>query len=296
MFSSTLKNGPSIPGMRRPPGAPPFRDASDYSSGFRWSVIIHAAFLAIVVFKSLVFPGRPIPYIPTLRVDLVGLPDVLKKDLSGLPKESGSMDKIKEALKNADEQIRQSKEARLKEIAAQKAAEKAETAERDEMLVKKSAVVKGDSDLAKSKAREKKMKNALARMKALERIRSEATPSTSTTPGVLLKGNKISRGTQVSGEARESDQANYYDSLRSRLQDNWALPVWVARQKLSAQVQIFIDSRGRLRSFRFVKLSGNSQFDTAVKQCLTDSQPLPLPPESVASSVLVDGILIGFPL
>ncbi|HAR42014.1 MAG TPA: hypothetical protein DCS07_05190 [Bdellovibrionales bacterium] len=283
-----------------PPGPPPPRDAHDYSAGFRWSVIIHAVFLTAVVIKSLVFPGGSKPYIPTLRVDIVGLPDILKKDLSAVPKESASLDQIKEALKRADDQLRLSKEMAKQALAKEakaKAAEKAKTAEPDEMLVKpRTVTAKPDGNTGKT--RQKKMKDALARLKALERIRSEAAPSPSNTKtqGILIKGNKVSHGTQLSGEARESEQANYYDSLRSRLQDNWALPVWVARQKLSAQVQIFIDGRGRLRTYRFIKLSGNAQFDGAVKQCLSDSQPFPLPPESLSSSILVDGILIGFPL
>ena len=90
-----------------------------------------------------------------------------------------------------------------------------------------------------------------------------------------IKGNKISKGTSLSGDAKESDQANYYDQFLGRLRDNWALPVWLSRQNLSAQVQIYIDARGRLHGFRFVKLSGNAQFDDAVKQALEESAPFP---------------------
>ena len=48
------------------------------------------------------------------------------------------------------------------------------------------------------------------------------------------------------------------------MQENWALPIWLERQKLSAQVQIWIDASGRLLRFAFVKTSGNAQFDEAV--------------------------------
>src|SRR6185312_11718076 len=108
-------------------------------------------------------------------------------------------------------------------------------------------------------------------------------------------GNKISKGTSVSGEAKESDQANYYDSVLQRLRDNWALPIWLTRQNFSAQVQIFIDARGRLHGYRFVRVSGNAKFDDAVKRSLEESDPFPAPPRELSGNVLVNGITFGFP-
>ena len=49
--------------------------------GLRKSLAIHGLLLALVLLASLVFQGNPIPILPTLRVDVVGLPDALKKDL-----------------------------------------------------------------------------------------------------------------------------------------------------------------------------------------------------------------------
>ncbi|MEN9723886.1 MAG: hypothetical protein RJB38_1872, partial [Pseudomonadota bacterium] len=51
-------------------------------ANLRWSLGLHAALALIVVVQSLVFPSPPRAYKPALRVDLVGLPDILKKDLS----------------------------------------------------------------------------------------------------------------------------------------------------------------------------------------------------------------------
>ena len=262
----------------------------DYSAGLRWSVFLHFALIALVLLKSIVFPGRAVPFIPTLRVDIVGLPDVLKKDLAGLPKTSGSLDQIQKALDKADQELKQAKEqAKKQEVALKKADKNVEKARSDEMVLKPKPV-------SETKAREKKLRGALDRIKALEKIASEVSAKPQAQRGVLIKGNAISHGTSLSGDAKESASASYYDALRSRLQENWALPVWLARQNLSAQVQIFVDARGRLRSFKFLKFSGNAQFDNFVKQSLNESQPYPSPPEELTSSVLVDGILVGFPL
>ncbi|MEK7691109.1 MAG: energy transducer TonB, partial [Bdellovibrionota bacterium] len=144
------------------------------------------------------------------------------------------------------------------------------------------------------KDRSKKLQNALDRIKSLEKIKDQANEEKKMAPPIL--GNEISRGTSLSDDAVTSMQASYFDQVRDHLQNNWELPVWLARQNLSAQVMVTLDGRGMIRSVRFVKPSGNPQFDETVRRTLRASQPLPIPPSEVKTSVLLDGILIGFPL
>lgn len=269
LFSSARRN-PELP-PDRPPSLPSDRD---YQAGLRWSLGLHVAALLAIAVKSLVFPGTVTPYVPTLRVDIVGLPDVLKKDLSNVP----ATKEVSEILKKAAQDAEKIKPKKLPPIVVKK-----EIAEPDEMALKPRNAANAE------KSREKKLKAALDRMKALAKISRE----TSAPP---IKGNKISKGSSLSGDAKESDQTNYYDSILGRLRDNWSLPVYLSRQNLSAQVQIYIDARGRLHSFRFVRLSGNSQFDDAVKRALQESAPFPVPPQELTSNVLVNGIIFGFPL
>lgn len=263
---------------KTPPQAPRHPADLQLSLGLRWSLFVHAALIAGVLLKSLVFPGKPILYQPTLRVDLVGLPDILKKDLSKLPKlppmqETASQEKAPEA-----------------KAPPKAPAKTSERASPDEMVLKPKHSSESDP-----KARRKKLKNALARIKALEKIKESVEDRK--TPGALaIKGNAISRGSSFEGKEGQSLEAIYFDALRAQLQENWTLPVWLARQKFAAQVQLMIDSRGQMRGFKFIKPSGNAQFDEAVKKALQESQPYPKPPESLASSLGTDGILIGFPL
>jgi TonB family protein len=142
------------------------------------------------------------------------------------------------------------------------------------------------------KQREARLKEALSRIQSLEKI--EDAPSKAKSQPI--KGNKISKGTSLSADAKEALVASYYDTLRDRLNYNFGLPVWLSRQELSAQVQIFIDNRGGLRGYRFTKSSGNPQFDALVKKAVESSQPFPAPPGGLTSSLLADGISVGFPL
>ncbi|MEN9723944.1 MAG: hypothetical protein RJB38_1930, partial [Pseudomonadota bacterium] len=145
--------------------------------------------------------------------------------------------------------------------------------------------------------REKKMQSALERMKSLARIRSQvAERSSSRSDGLIIKGNQLSKGSSLSGDAVEQANANYYDLVRDKLQKSWELPVWLARQNLSATVEVFIDPKGLIRKYRFTKESGNPQFDEAVKRTLTQAQPFPRPPKEDEGALMAYGISLGFPL
>jgi protein TonB len=257
--------------------------ATDQNRGLRWSIGLHAAVAAFVLIKGLFFPGNPLPYVPTLRVDLVGLPDQLKNDLSKISK--APMDKeLADALKKVEQ--------KPKDIVKVKPLDKDAPKETDELGMLKPQPKPKDN----SKAREKKLMSALDRIKALESVEDSDTPKAAKAASAPVKGNKISKGSSVSGEARESDQVQYYDLLKARLQENWSLPVWLARQQYGAQVILFIDNHGNLRAYRFNKMSGNTQFDDAVKRAIQQSVPFDPPPEAIASAVFTNGVVVGFPL
>ncbi len=249
--------------------------SSDGKVGFRWSIAGHLGIMLLVIIKSLVFPGVSTPYTPTLRVDMVDLPDALKKDMHGMPKTASK--EMQEALKKAESEAKKIKPQISKEVAAP-----------DELVIQPKSASKQDTS-----SREKKLKNALARIKSLSKI---APVSEEEAPNLaVVKGNKVSKGTSLSGDAREAAEATYFDLIRDRLHENWALPVWLSRQNLSAQVTIFIDAAGRLKGIRFSKSSGNAQFDEAVKKSISDSEPFPRPPAGL-SDLLANGIPAGFPL
>lgn len=248
------------------------------SRGLIGSFAAHLALLLFLFLKSLVFPSNPIPYIPSLRVDIVGLPEILKKDLSRVSpaKPSNPKAEVTEPTEKPEEPIT-----------------KEELILNPKKIGKRSRTASKPHENAKENKEEKKdrRKKALARIKALNRIQTE--DETESPP---LAGNTISPGSTVTGNARETTQAQYLDAVLARVQENWEIPTFLAKQNLSAQVQIFIDSVGRLRGTRFIRNSGNELFDSAVQQALQRSTPFPPPPQGFAMSALTNGILLGFPL
>lgn len=243
----------------------------------KWSIFVHIAVTLFIIIRSLVFPSEPIMLAPSLRVDIVGLPDLLKKDLSQVSK------KIPDLEKSA-----------LKPVAPVAPLE-AEV-KPDEMVLKPTKIVKKTlktEENLKDKTRDKKLQSALAKIRALEKLRDKDDEADD---AVVIKGNQVSKGSSLSGDARESAQSGYYDLVRETLVEFWALPAWLIRKNLAAQVVIRIDPAGSILSSKFLKTSGNPQFDEAILATLRDAQPLPRPPKELLQSMADDGIIVGFPL
>jgi len=261
------------------------------SRGFLFSFIFHFTLICFTLIKLFVFPSKIEHYTPTLRVDVVDLPDIAKKDLekltAGRPKPSDdppppappAPPKVtqtpKDEVKSDEMVLREKKEAEQKKaLADKKAAEKKRVEEQ--------------------KKRTAQMSQALARMKALEKINKLAEENEK--EGAVIKGNRISKGSSLTGEEREEAELRYEDLVLEKVKANWTLPPWLANQDLSAQVLIKIDSGGRVIRMSFEKSSGHQGFDDAVQSAIQTSQPFPEPNRKDLIRMLTNGVLLGFPI
>ncbi len=231
-----------------------------------FSLSLHVGLLVYLSIKSALFPDQPIEYLPSLRVDLVALPDQKKSEIIE-PKPAETLPKP---------EVKQESKPDLKadlddgDFAVQKKKKKLERAK-------------------KEKEAQKKLKAAINRIKAIERIKALAG-------GDEIKGNKISKGSALTGEAKASLETTYFDVVLERVRSNWELPKWLQDQSFTAKVLVYLDGRGQLKSFKFTQSSGNAQFDNEVKRTLQASSPFPVPPGAISGDISGQGILLGFPL
>ena len=255
-----------------------------------FSLALHILLLIYLSLKSALFPDQPKEYLPSLRVDLVALPDLKKAEIAEpkaveveKPKE---IEKPKEETPEVEKPVEKPKEKVKPAPKVQAKPDiKADTSAGDFAVKKK----KKELHEKKEKEAQKKLKSALDRIKALERIKAMAG-------GDEIKGNRISKGSALSGEAKTSLETTYFDVVLERVRSNWELPKWLQDRELSATVMIYLDARGGLKSFKFTKSSGNEQFDNEVKRTLQASAPFPLPPSAIASDLSGSGISLGFPI
>jgi TonB family protein len=261
-----------------PPGA-----AAEWPAGLRKSLLLHLAVLILGILHSLVFSSPTvIRHAPTLRVDLVGLPDQLKQEARPTATQTTTP---QAAVPPPEPPTPESKVERT-------STPKTKPPEKTPIARPRKSPREKDPPPSKSQ-----LSNALARAKALARVREAYAPRKhSGSPGAAIQGNQLSAGTSLSGDARENAEAHYYDRLRDRLIENWALPVWLSRQKLSARVQLRLDARGRVLLLQFRQSSGNAQFDEEVRRAIRASEPFPLPPPDLTRWISSEGVLVGFPL
>lgn len=239
--------------------------------GFRRSAAAHGGLIILAILAGLTLRRDPIRINPSIRVDLVALPDITKKNMKDLTPDD--MTDLKDRLNDATKDTRKAVE-KMKKEAAEKPAEP------DTMALKKEKP---------KKSKRADLKNAIDRIKALTEIENEVKKSQK--QKVVIKGNALAKGNALSGDP-SSDTNAYVGQLQSKLRDNWNLPVWLSKQNLDAKVLLFLDKAGYVNKSIISKSSGDQQFDDYVLKTVRISQPFGVPPDELVNA----GITLGFPL
>ncbi len=247
------------------------RESKIFNRAIKVSLIAHCVIFVASLISSLVLRGTPKAYVPSVRVDLVGLPDLKKTDAK---EATATNDDIKKKLAEITEKEKdlaaKTKENKVKEAAAEES----------------DMALKNKKEAATPKERKEKLQSAIDRIKALQAI--ENSVESAKAPA---KGNVLSKGTSLVGE-QGGDTDVYIDELVTKIRSRWKLPVWLAKQKLAAKVVVYLRRSGGIERLEFVQPSGNEMFDQNVRQAIEGAAPFPPPPSEVES----DGILLGFPL
>ena len=238
----------------------------------RISLFLHFTLALFLALKSMISPSEPKVFLPTLRVDLVGLPDLKRSEIP----------------QPAPAPTEEKKEVPPPPAPAPVKSEVPPEIEKgDFSSTKKKSKKKEESK--KEREAQTKLKRALERIKALERVKALAGEDE-------IKGNQVSKGSALTGEAKQALETSYFDVVLERVRTYWELPKWLQDQGRSAKVMVYLDSQGRMKSIQIVQSSGSDAFDQEVKRTLHAANPFPLPPPAIAGEIGSQGILLGFPL
>jgi outer membrane biosynthesis protein TonB len=230
-----------------------------------YSVLAHSVALSFLFLRSWSTTSET-PYVPTLRVDLVALPNKTRQELNETtPVESAPVEK--------------------KVVAPPE-----EKPTEDKNNKPMSTPEKLDEGVGKRELdqRRKRMERALQKLKALQSLR---TPPPEAMIHEAIRGNELSKGTSALGE--KNDAISYWtDAVVQRIRQNWDLPVWLKRQNLRAKIEIEVERSGQLSALRWLERSNNETFDQAVERSVRDGLPFPKSP-SGSGSLRIE---LGFPL
>jgi colicin import membrane protein len=139
---------------------------------------------------------------------------------------------------------------------------------------------------------------ALKRLEAIERLKSSMAPKEQkaepqTQASAPVRGNQLSRGSALTGIAK-MDYENYQDTALAHIRKFWNLPHWMTTANLDARVRVWLDAQGNIVRKEMTQKSARSEFDDRVMSALTAANPLPRPPDELATVLSVEGIEIEF--
>ncbi len=245
------------------------------------SLGLHLALFLFMMLGQWIFPSSTELFQPSVQIDMVALPDIVKSsaDLNidtSLP--------IKDAPPPPPKPEPEPAPAE-EEIALPTPEQKDKQAESDA----KKALERLRNQKKKEQKAEDKRQQDLLQQREKDLKRFEETYRTA------IKGNQLNEGTSMTG-AMEATKNAYIGHVQSKLQANWALPVWLQSQGLRAVVVIYLDARGNIIRYQFSQSSGNDAFDNYVKGTLKNSSPFSPPPEEMAKILRNSGLGVKFPL
>ena len=229
---------------------------------FRIFILI-SFFVHIVVFLLLVlipyqFKSKPVHIKEAIRVDMVGLPDLIQPQQKAVkkakPKAKPVPPKKKPPQKKKKPQKEVPKKPQEKEIA-------------------KNPPVSAQQ----------------AQTKAIESLKAQtAQPQT-------YKGEQISKGESLEGEVDPLlGHGYYFTRMKAHIKMFWNLPRLLADKQLRATVVIEVNQDGNVMRIRLERSSGNETFDQIVVETIRLASPLPVPPPEILH-ILRQGVGFNFP-
>ena len=112
-------------------------------------------------------------------------------------------------------------------------------------------------------------------------------------PKEKIKGNQVSKGVQDGPSQEEQIAINaYLIEIIDTIKSNWNLPKYLTETTLYAQVEVRINSSGKLVEKTLIQSSQNSLFDSKVLKAIEASAPFDPPPE-IVQKIIKDGLVFG---
>lgn len=232
------------------------------------SFLVHGLVVFFIFIQNVYFPSKPTRYLPSVRVDLVALPNkVYKKVITkNLPKPKKQ--KSVQVKSQPKKKLPQKKKPKIKAKAKPK---------------------------VKSKTIRQMQKKAIEQLKAqvaLEKTKKE--PPQKTNWKQEFKGNIIAAGTHLTGLAQIQHE-DYQKELDFHVKQYWELPKWLDQDDLRATALVKINQQGFVVEKKILHSSGNFQYDKIVLETIDRASPFPKPAKKFFNIVRIDGIILGFP-
>lgn len=243
-------------------------------SSFKKSILLHGLLIALLTINVVFFTDQQVTYIPTIKVDIVDLPDKRPSNTKVAPAPVPQKKSV--AQKKPPPPPPPQKKARpaLKKIRTQKSQKKSET---QQLKAQKPIEPIEQEDIGQQ---------AIKRLESIERIKEMVAVQEA------IKGNRIMPGTALKG-LNKIDYDNYTDRLHRHVQSHWQLPKWLAISgELNTVVKIYLSPEGYIISKQLIQSSGDPRFDEIVLSAIEKASPFPQPEDRFVN-IIQEGITLN---
>lgn len=234
----------------------------------RWlflSSLVHVVLILFILLFNKASFMRPVLMMSAggmgsaISVDVVGLPNILKKDIETFSQAADEKAKPDDMVLRDKEKISSEKKSLIQKLRRSLSSEST--------YLKKVAVIKGLK-------------------------RSEPGKATGVGTGTGTgQGTGSGEGSTDSAQL----QANpYFNTVKELIRSYWQVPTWMNAEGLNTQITIKIGINGELSDIQITKPSGNSDFDKLAYQAVRDSAPFTPPPLAV-KDLVQNGVVLSFP-
>ena len=229
------------------------------------SIYFHTALFLAFTVKLIFFKRKDVFVSPSLRVDIIALPD---KNPAPLPsKEEKKEVKVEEKIEKKTE-IKEDPQPSIK---------------------KKLSDVKDKIFTKKEKSLEELQKEILKNY-----LNSNKKPKKASPKKNLAKGNVLSPGTSLEG-IQKLNYDIYLEELSNHVRSQWSIPNWLSQEHYRCVVNVKIDKLGNLISKSIQSSSGISEYDSRALAAVDKANPFPKPPNELHKIIRFDGVALGFP-
>jgi len=218
----------------------------------------HICIFLLLFFSPQMFRSKPIEIKEAIRVDMVGLPDIVR------PQGPAQQKPKKEVKKSAPKKPKPKPQPKSKKPEPKKELKKSE----------------------KPKTKPNPQQTKTTQSQAIANLREEK---------LLYKGEQISKGDSQEGEVNALLISAYSARIRAHLNRNWNIPQFLADKNLRATMVIYMNKLGQITRIELEKTSGDESFDQIVIETIRMSSPLPEPPQELIYSLSREGIGFNFP-
>ena len=200
----------------------------------------------------------------SIRVEVAGLPNVLKKDLKYLNQAEENK------TTNTNETIHLPKQKK-------------------DILAKLKEKFKKKDEIKEKQNKKPDYLKKLKKIKGIVQSIDDKLENISTDSKVSNTHSGLGSGTDKGSINGENNP--YIETVTKLIQIQWKIPMWLKDKNLKAIISLKINKDGSIKNIALIESSGNKKFDSIAKTTIEMASPFPAPPLAIQHKELV----ISFP-